>query len=84
MWNQFWLPILKSFCSLSVDARVDVRNYAMTYLQRCLLSSVLDNMLSPVGWYQCFEQVLILVSIHIDVFITGDIPIDEGSVETSN
>eukprot|EP01113_Clastostelium_recurvatum_P025585 TRINITY_DN3078_c0_g1_i3.p1 TRINITY_DN3078_c0_g1~~TRINITY_DN3078_c0_g1_i3.p1 ORF type:complete len:1663 (+),score=447.69 TRINITY_DN3078_c0_g1_i3:135-5123(+) len=56
-WDKFWRPVLVGFCGLCRDHRVDVRNYAMTYLQRALVSPLL-SMLSPQGWFVCFEEVI--------------------------
>eukprot|EP01114_Cavostelium_apophysatum_P009107 TRINITY_DN2217_c0_g1_i3.p1 TRINITY_DN2217_c0_g1~~TRINITY_DN2217_c0_g1_i3.p1 ORF type:complete len:1471 (+),score=363.32 TRINITY_DN2217_c0_g1_i3:184-4596(+) len=56
-WTSFLLPILQQYCALSKDSRLDVRNYAMTYLQRSLLSPHM-NSLSPVLLYDCFQQIL--------------------------
>jgi hypothetical protein len=55
-WETFWLPILKLFCVMCKDPRTETRNYAMTFLQKALLSNHL-NVLSSLGWYRCFEQV---------------------------
>eukprot|EP01102_Stenamoeba_stenopodia_P011381 TRINITY_DN3491_c1_g1_i2.p1 TRINITY_DN3491_c1_g1~~TRINITY_DN3491_c1_g1_i2.p1 ORF type:complete len:540 (-),score=87.88 TRINITY_DN3491_c1_g1_i2:28-1647(-) len=57
VWTGYWLPVLQGFCCLCRDGRQDVRNYAMTYLQRMLLSSDIQQ-LSPDAWRNCFEQVL--------------------------
>jgi len=57
VWKQYWLPVLSGFRALCVDMRQDVRNHAMTFLQRTLLSSHIQ-FLSPQAWRNCFQQVL--------------------------
>ncbi len=52
-----WAHILKIFGALCKDPRADIRNQAMTYLQKALLSSNL-SVLSATGWHRCFEQVV--------------------------
>jgi hypothetical protein len=41
---------------MCIDERGDVRNHAMAYLQKALLSPPLD-LLTPQGWFICFEEV---------------------------
>jgi len=56
-WSKVWLPILQSLCTLCKDPRLDVRNYAITYLQRSLLSPLLDA-LSSTLLCDCFLQII--------------------------
>jgi len=56
-WSLYWLPVLKGFCVLCVDSRQDVRNHAMAFLQRALLSPNTAS-LNPNTWRLCFELVL--------------------------
>jgi len=57
VWINYWLPILHSFCKLCLDPRVDVRNQAMTFLQRSLLSSSF-TLLSAPFLINCYDQIL--------------------------
>ncbi|KAF2077686.1 hypothetical protein CYY_001002 [Polysphondylium violaceum] len=56
-WKKFWLPILTTFSSLCLDSRADVRNNAMTLLQKSILSSSL-GILPPQRWVDCFVDVV--------------------------
>lgn len=56
-WNDFWLPILQDFATLCQDPRPTVRNFSMTYLQRCLLSAHL-TVLPPSILLKCFQEVI--------------------------
>lgn len=67
-WSKYWLPIFHQFTLLCRDGRSDVRNNAMTHLQRSLLSPHLD-ILTPQGWFICFEEVSISCFTYIHTYI---------------
>eukprot|EP00164_Ancoracysta_twista_P007687 GFYU01010957.1.p1 GENE.GFYU01010957.1~~GFYU01010957.1.p1 ORF type:complete len:356 (-),score=78.61 GFYU01010957.1:319-1386(-) len=56
-WRAFWIPMLHAFAFVSRDHRHEVRNYAITRLQRALLSPEVDAM-PPDAWAACFTEVL--------------------------
>lgn len=53
----YWIPVLQRLATLSRDKRWDVRNKAITMMQRALL---LDHMtaISADGWHILFDQVI--------------------------
>jgi len=57
VWTNYWLPVLHAFCKLCLDPRVDVRNQAMTFLQRSLLSPSF-TLLSAQFLINCYDQIL--------------------------
>ena len=56
-WNSLWFPVFNMFCTLCADPRLEVRNCAVNYMQRCLLSPYLDS-LAPLACYNVFHQVI--------------------------
>eukprot|EP01132_Coremiostelium_polycephalum_P004344 gene4344-5436_t len=56
-WNTFWSPILKSFVMLCLDSKSDIRNNAMNYLQKTILSPSL-GVLPPQRWFDCFVDII--------------------------
>ncbi|TPX32616.1 hypothetical protein SmJEL517_g04294 [Synchytrium microbalum] len=57
-WFEFWLPVLSGLGQECYHPCREVRQYAMTLLQRALLSSELDIGAGPDRWTRCFDDVL--------------------------
>ncbi|EGC38505.1 hypothetical protein DICPUDRAFT_96890 [Dictyostelium purpureum] len=56
-WGVFWSPILKKFAALCLDSKNDIRNNAMTYLQKTILSPTLEEYLPPQRWIEFFVDI---------------------------
>jgi len=78
-WNSLWFPILQAFSLLCVDSRLEIRNYAITYLQRSLLSSYLDS-LSPITCHNCFQQLIFPLTLNI-LRPVSELGLDSGGLE---
>lgn len=57
LWSTCWCPLLQGIARLCCDARKQVRNHALTYLQRALLVHDLQ-VLQASEWEDCFSKVL--------------------------
>ncbi|CAH8642739.1 unnamed protein product [Dicrocoelium dendriticum] len=57
LWPHCWCPLLQATARLCCDCRRDVRTDALAYLQRALLSPVLQS-LSGSQWEDCFDRIL--------------------------
>ncbi|KAJ3154852.1 GDP/GTP exchange factor for ARF [Geranomyces michiganensis] len=58
---EFWLPVLSGLSQQAYHPSREVRQLALTHLQRALLSPQLDTGCGPVSpqiWADCFENVL--------------------------
>lgn len=57
LWSQGWCPLLQGIARICTDHRYEVRKFAISYLQRSLLSHDLQPLSGP-EWVGCFRQVL--------------------------
>lgn len=57
LWSQGWCPLLQGIARICTDQRYEVRKFAISYLQRSLLSPDLQPLSGP-EWVGCFRQVL--------------------------
>ncbi|RDD41440.1 Golgi-specific brefeldin A-resistance guanine nucleotide exchange factor 1 [Trichoplax sp. H2] len=57
LWTNCWCPLLQGMAAMCLDTRKDVRNAALTNLQRSLLVHDMQK-LSALEWEACFNQVL--------------------------
>jgi golgi-specific brefeldin A-resistance guanine nucleotide exchange factor 1 len=57
LWSQGWCPLLQGIARICTDHRYEVRKFAISYLQRSLLSHDLQPLTGP-EWVGCFRQVL--------------------------
>ncbi|KAF5397924.1 hypothetical protein PHET_09060, partial [Paragonimus heterotremus] len=57
LWLTCWRPLLQATARLCCDCRREVRTDALAYLQRALLSPILQS-LSGLQWEECFGMVL--------------------------
>ena len=62
LWEKCWCPLLQGMACHGYDARRDVRQAAITLLQRSLLIHDLQS-LSGREWELCFKQVSCFLSI---------------------
>ncbi|KAJ3127915.1 GDP/GTP exchange factor for ARF [Nowakowskiella sp. JEL0407] len=54
----FWLPVLSGLSQQCYHPAREVRQHALTYLQRALLSPELESPAYEDCWFDCFETVL--------------------------
>eukprot|EP00833_Pecoramyces_ruminatium_P016301 jgi/Orpsp1_1/1190333/evm.model.d7180000078324.1 len=57
-WFEFWLPILSGLGQQCYHSCKDVRQSALVYLQRALLSNDLESNSNANFWSDCFDNVL--------------------------
>jgi len=57
-WFEFWLPILSGLGQQCYHSSKDVRQSALVYLQRALLSNDLESNSNANFWSDCFDNVL--------------------------
>jgi len=57
-WFEFWLPILSGLGQQCYHSCKDVRQAALVYLQRALLSNDLESNSNANFWSDCFDNVL--------------------------
>ena len=57
LWHEAWCPLLQGMARMCCDVRRSIRQAAITYLQRALLSHDL-HYLSANHWEACFLEVL--------------------------
>lgn len=57
LWPNCWCPLIQATARLCCDCRREVRTDALAYLQRALLSPVLQS-LSGSQWEDCFDRIL--------------------------
>ncbi|KER31396.1 hypothetical protein T265_12974 [Opisthorchis viverrini] len=57
LWSNCWRPLLQAIGRLCCDCRKDVRTDALAYLQRAILSPILQS-LSGKQWEDCFDKVI--------------------------
>ncbi|TGZ74900.1 hypothetical protein CRM22_000686 [Opisthorchis felineus] len=57
LWSNCWRPLLQAIGRLCCDCRKDVRTDALAYLQRAILSPILQP-LSGKQWEDCFDKVI--------------------------
>lgn len=57
-WYEFWLPILSGLGQQCYHPCKDVRQHAMTYFQRSLLSPELDRSMTVDVIQECFQHVI--------------------------
>ncbi|KAJ1549997.1 GDP/GTP exchange factor for ARF [Nowakowskiella sp. JEL0078] len=55
---EFWLPILSGLSQQTYHPIRVIRQHALTYLQRAILSPLLEATSYEDSWYDCFETVL--------------------------
>lgn len=67
LWTNCWCPLLQGMAMMCLDTRKDVRNSALTNLQRSLLVHDMQK-LSALEWEACFNQVICSLPILLDVF----------------
>ncbi|ONK64793.1 uncharacterized protein A4U43_C07F29980 [Asparagus officinalis] len=58
--REMWLRLVQALKKVSIDQREEVRNHAITSLQRCLVGAE-GICLSPSSWLQSFDLVIFAV-----------------------
>ncbi|KAJ1558773.1 GDP/GTP exchange factor for ARF [Nowakowskiella sp. JEL0078] len=56
---EFWLPVLSGLSQQTYHPAREIRQHALTHLQRALLSPLLEATQYEDSWYDCFETVLL-------------------------
>ncbi|EGG23568.1 Arf guanyl-nucleotide exchange factor [Cavenderia fasciculata] len=70
-WEQYWSCILESLRKLCLHKTPNIRNNAMTYLQKCMLSPNL-SVLSAQKWMTCFVDVVF--PLLTDLKVNANVP----------
>ncbi|KAL5994325.1 hypothetical protein ACLOJK_024374 [Asimina triloba] len=56
--EEMWLRLVQGLRKVCLDQREEVRNHALSSLQRCMTTGAEALQLSPASWLQCFDQVI--------------------------
>ena len=78
--KDMWMRLVHGLRKVSVDQREEVRNHALTLLQRCLVGSD-DIAISLSSWVQLFDQVIFVMLDDLLEIAQNQLPKDFRNME---
>lgn len=80
--QEMWLRLVHGLKKVCLDQRDEVRNHALSLLQRCMVG-VEDIRLSPESWLQCFDTVIFTLLDELLDIVQGQSRNEYRNMETS-